>query len=70
MKDHKTEWLAKAFPLWFKVIKGNPYGLPIGKVLRGRYKNGDASPFPVELWGNQMYQMKLEEVEEVSAEDL
>jgi len=65
-KNLKTEWLAKEFPLWFRVIKGNPYGLPIGKILRGRYKTGTASPFPVELYGDhQLYQMKLEELEEI-----
>ena len=69
-EDLRTDWLERTFPLWFRVVKGNPYGLPVGKVLRGRYKKGDASPFLVELWGEQLYQMKFEEVEEISVEDL
>ncbi len=58
--------LVKMYPHCFEIVCGNPYGLPLGKKFRGRYKEGDASPYPVELWGEaRLYQMKREEVREV-----
>jgi|GEM_PF-6075278 len=65
-KDPKTEWLERAYPLWFKVVKGNPYGLPIGKVMRGRRKEGNVL-LPIELYGDQLYHMASKEVEEVKS---
>lgn len=58
------EQLRKLFyPLEVKIVKSNPYGLPIGKIFRGKRKEGDASPFPVEIQGDKIYQMKEDEVE-------
>jgi len=58
------EYLRKLFyPLEAKIIKHNPYGLPIGKIFRAKRKEGDASPFPIELYGDRRYQMEEGEVE-------
>jgi hypothetical protein len=60
------EYLRKLFyPLNFKIIKSNPYGLPKGKIFRGRRKEGNGSPFPIEIQGDHNYQMKEDEVEEI-----
>ena len=42
-------------------IKGNPYGLPVGKVMMARRKEGDGSPFPINVFPS--YQFKDNEVE-------
>ena len=58
------EYLRKSFyPLEVKIIKDNPYRLPIGKCFRGKRKEGDGSPFPIEIQGDHIYQMKEDEVE-------
>lgn len=58
--------IKKFYPCLFKVVKENPYRIPIGSVLRGRYKEGDASPFPVLLYlEKQVIQMRRSEVEEL-----
>jgi len=58
------EQLRKIFyPLEVKIIKPNPYGLPIGKQFRAKRKEGDASPFPIEIQGDYIYQMREDEVE-------
>jgi len=60
----KMELLRKLFyPLEVKIVKGNPYGLPIGKIFRGKRKEGDGSPFPIEIHGDRIYQMAENEVE-------
>ena len=55
-------------PLSVKIIKGNAYGLPVGKVFPyARRKEGNGSPFPISIFsygGNyRSYQMKEDEVE-------
>ncbi len=58
------ETLRKLFyPLEIKIVKANPYGLPIGKIFRGRRKEGNASPFPIEIQGDRVYQMEEDEIE-------
>jgi len=51
------------FPLRARIIKSNPYGLPEGKVFAARKKEGNASPFPIEICGDRVYQMAEDEVE-------
>ena len=46
-----------------KIVKFNPYGLPIGKRFHARKKEGNGSPFPIEIVGDKVYQMKEDEVE-------
>jgi len=46
------------------VVKGNPYGLPIGKIMRGRHKEGNVL-LPIELYGDRLYYITSKEVEEV-----
>ena len=53
----------KYYPLRIRIIKHNPYGLPIGKTFRGKRKEGNASPFPIEIHGDHIYQMAEDEVE-------
>lgn len=43
-----------------KVVKG--YGLPLGKTLRARLKEGDGSPYRVDARGDRSYQFRLDEV--------
>ena len=58
------ELLRKLFyPLEVKIIRPNPYCLPIGKIFRGKRKEGNGSPFPIEIQGDQTYQMTEDEVE-------
>ncbi len=58
------ELLRKLFyPLEVRIVKGNPYGLPVGKIFRGKKKEGHRSPFPIEIQGDRIYQMKEDEVE-------
>ena len=59
----RLEWLKETFPLTVKVIKGNPYGIPIGKILRARRKEGDGSPYPIDAQGDHNYQFTDDEVE-------
>jgi len=60
----KLEWIKQHFPLWFKVIKDNPYNIPVGKIFRGRY-SGLSLLAPIELYGDRIiYFMQLDEVVE------
>jgi hypothetical protein len=63
MREKKMKSLREFYPLKVKIIKGNPYGLPIGKIFRGKRKEGDSSPFPIEIQGDHTYQMAENEVE-------
>jgi hypothetical protein len=49
--------------LTIKVVKGNPYGIPKGKTFPARRKEGNGSPFPIEAFGDGIYQFKEDEVE-------
>ncbi len=51
------------YPLQAKIIKDNPYKLPIGKIFNAKRKEGNASPFAVEIQGDRIYQMAEDEVE-------
>lgn len=59
----RQEWLTRTYPLWVTITKGNPYSLPVGKKFRARIKEGGASPFPIEICGDHVYQMREDEVE-------
>lgn len=51
------------WPLRVKVVKGNPYGLPVGKeFIYAREKEGNGSPWPIEIFGDRRYQMARDEV--------
>ena len=63
----RLEWLQEQYPLWVKIVTSNPYSLPLGKEFRARRKKGDASPFPVEIIGDRVYQMREDEIEELTA---
>ena len=57
------------WPLKLRIIKINPYNIPLGTVLEGRRKDGDASPFPYECYHREMErtcQFTSSEVEEVN----
>ena len=44
-REYRDDW-----PLRIRVIKDNPYGLPVGKEFPfARRKEGDASPFSIEV---------------------
>lgn len=50
------------WPLTIKIVRGNPYGIPVGKILHyARLKEGDASPYLVDVF--PQYQFKIKEVE-------
>lgn len=71
-----SEDLRKEYPLRVRIVQDNDYNLPVGKVLAfARRKEGDASPFPIEIRGNwpnffhgALYQMREDEVEIVDDE--
>jgi hypothetical protein len=65
MKDPYIIFKKKLYPLEIVIIKHNPYGLPIGKKFAARRKEGDGSPFPWEISGDRIYQMREVEVKEV-----
>ena len=59
--------LAAHYPFRAIVAAGNPYGIPVGKeFLLARRKDGEASPFPVEVFSwvgdYQIYQFRENEV--------
>lgn len=62
----RQEWLRAHYPLWARIVTENPYSLPVGRVFRARRKEGDASPFPVEIIGDRVYQMQEAEIEFVA----
>ena len=49
------------WPLNVRIVKGNPYELPKGKMLKARRKEGDGSPYPINAFPS--YQFKDDEVE-------
>jgi hypothetical protein len=60
--------LRERYPYRARVLTGNDYGLPIGKeFLLARRKDGDSSPFPIEVFSYlgdyRIYQFKEGEVE-------
>lgn len=65
------EDLRNQFPFSVKIVKENDYNLPVGRIFPfARFKDGNASPFPVIIRGNwpsyfhgREYQMKVDEVE-------
>lgn len=59
--------LADWYSFTARIIAGNAYGLPVGKeFLCARIKEGDASPYPIEVYSfagdYQIYQFKTDEV--------
>jgi len=59
------------YPFRVRILKENPYDLPVGKVFPfARRRDGEASPFPIVVRGNcpeffndREYQMREDEVE-------
>jgi len=42
------------WPLRIKIIKKNPYNIIPGEIFKGRRKDGDASPYPYEIYHQEM----------------
>ena len=68
-EDTVKELRKLLYPLRVKIVKHNPYSLPIGKTFRGKRKEGNASPFPIEIQGDHIYQMAEDEVEILGDKD-
>lgn len=63
----KEQLLRAEYPYIATIVKDNDYGLTVGKEFQfARFKEGDASPFPIEIKDTKdyrIYQMKTEEAE-------
>ncbi len=50
MRNFEETEMRKEFPLRVGIRKSNPHGLPVGKMFPfARRKEGNASPFPIEV---------------------